>query len=39
LSAQEIQALWLRRISTRPADFLKAKFAYQEAAQAQKAGQ
>ena len=39
LSEQEIQALWLRRVSTRPADFLKAKFAYQEAAQAQKAGQ
>ena len=34
-SEQEIQALWLRRVSTRPADFLKAKFAYQEAAQAQ----
>ena len=39
LSQQEIQALWLRRVSTRPADFLKAKFAYQEAAQAQEAGQ
>jgi Ca-activated chloride channel family protein len=29
LSDQEIQALWLRRVQTRPADFLKAKFAYQ----------
>ena len=30
LSDQEIQALWLRRVQTRPADFLKAKFAYQK---------
>jgi Ca-activated chloride channel family protein len=34
LSNQEIQALWLRRVQTRPADFLKAKFAYQEAMRA-----
>ena len=33
LSDQEIQALWLRRVQTKPADFLKAKFAYQEAMQ------
>jgi Ca-activated chloride channel family protein len=32
LSDQEMQALWLRRVQTRPADFLKAKFAYQKAA-------
>ncbi len=25
-----MQALWLRRVQTRPADFLKAKFAYQQ---------
>ena len=31
LSSQEIQALWLRRVQTHPADFLKAKFAYQQA--------
>lgn len=31
LSDQEIQALWLRRVQTRPADFLRSKFAYQEA--------
>jgi len=31
LSDQEIQALWLKRVQTRPADFLKAKFAYQQA--------
>lgn len=30
ISDQEIQALWLNRIQTRPADFLKAKFAYQK---------
>lgn len=29
LTDQEIQALWLRRIRTSPADFLKAKFYYQ----------
>jgi Ca-activated chloride channel family protein len=33
LSDQEIQALWLRRVQTRPADFLRAKFAYQAAAE------
>ena len=32
LSDQEMQALWLRRVQTRPADFLRAKFAYQQAA-------
>jgi Ca-activated chloride channel family protein len=31
LSDQEIQALWLRRVQTRPADFLRAKFAWQQA--------
>lgn len=31
LSDQEMQALWLRRVQTRPADFLKAKFEYQQA--------
>jgi len=31
LSDQQVQALWLRRVQTRPADFLKAKFAYQQA--------
>jgi Ca-activated chloride channel family protein len=29
LSEAEVQALWLRRVQTKPADFLKAKFAYQ----------
>lgn len=29
LSDQEMQALWLRRVQTRPADFLRVKFAYQ----------
>ncbi len=32
LSDQEMQALWLRRVQTRPADFLKAKFSCQQAA-------
>ena len=31
LSNEQIQAIWLRRLQTRPADFLKAKFAYQQA--------
>jgi Ca-activated chloride channel family protein len=31
LSDQEMQSLWLRRVQTRPADFLKAKFEYQQA--------
>jgi Ca-activated chloride channel family protein len=34
LSDAEMQALWLRRVQTRPADFLKAKFAYQNATRA-----
>lgn len=29
LSQAEMQALWLRRVQTKPADFLKAKFAHQ----------
>ena len=31
-SDEELQALWLRRVETRPADFLRAKFAFQLAA-------
>lgn len=30
-SDAEMQAMWLRRVQTRPADFLRAKFAYQAA--------
>ena len=29
LSDEQLQALWLRRVQTKPADFLRAKFAYQ----------
>lgn len=29
LSDQELQALWLRRVQTKPADFMRAKFAFQ----------
>ena len=29
LSSAMIQAMWLRRVQTKPADFLRAKFAYQ----------
>ena len=31
VSDTSIQAMWLRRVQTKPADFLKAKFAYQQA--------
>lgn len=39
LSNKEVQALWLNRVQTRPADFLKAKFAYQQATHDQGAHQ
>ena len=29
LTDEQVQALWLRRVQTKPADFLRAKFAYQ----------
>ena len=29
LSDDQLRALWLRRVQTKPADFLRAKFAYQ----------
>jgi len=29
LSDEQIRSLWLRRVQTKPADFLKAKFSYQ----------
>jgi Ca-activated chloride channel family protein len=38
LSDSEMQALWLRRVQTKPADFLKAKFAYQLSAGEQEGG-
>lgn len=31
MSENELQAMWLRRVQTRPADFLRARFAYQAA--------
>ena len=31
LSDEEMRAVWLRRVETKPADFLRAKFAYQHA--------
>ena len=31
LSDQEMRAMWLRRVQTKPADFLRAKFSYQRA--------
>ena len=31
ISEAEVQAMWLRRVQTKPADFLRAKFAYQAA--------
>ena len=38
MSNSEVQALWLRRVQTKPADFLKAKFAYQLSDSAQEGG-
>lgn len=35
LSNDQVQALWLRRVQTKPADFLRAKFAYQYSRQQQ----
>jgi Ca-activated chloride channel family protein len=35
LSEAQVQALWLRRVQTKPADFLRAKFAYQYGRQQQ----
>ena len=31
VSDTEMRAMWLRRIQTKPADFLRSKFAYQHA--------
>ncbi|TWU10469.1 tetratricopeptide repeat protein [Allorhodopirellula heiligendammensis] len=31
ISSAAMQAMWLRRVQTKPAEFLKAKFAYQDA--------
>ncbi|MCU0872591.1 MAG: tetratricopeptide repeat protein [Pirellulaceae bacterium] len=38
LTDADMQALWLRRIQTKPADFLKAKFAHQLATEAPAGG-
>ena len=38
LSDAQMQALWLRRVQTKPAEFLKAKFAYQLATGEQEGG-
>lgn len=35
LTDQQIQALWLRRVQTRPADFLRARFSFQLAREAE----
>ena len=32
MSDEELRSLWLRRVQTKPADFLRTKFAYQFAA-------
>lgn len=34
MSDEQVRALWLKRVQTQPADFLRAKFAYQLQAQA-----
>lgn len=37
MTQADMQALWLRKVTTKPADFLKAKFAYQYEAQTEQA--
>jgi Ca-activated chloride channel family protein len=37
-SDQELRAIWLRRVQTRPADFLRSRFAYELARQREEAG-
>jgi len=39
LSDSTMQALWLRRVQTKPADFLKSKFAYQLASDEEEGSQ
>jgi Ca-activated chloride channel family protein len=39
LSDEQLRLLWLRKVQTRPADFLRAKFAYQYAMQSRGAEQ
>jgi Ca-activated chloride channel family protein len=34
-----LQQIWLRQVQTRPADFLRSKFAYQLSRQQQESGQ
>ncbi len=39
VSNASVQAIWLRQVQTKPADFLKAKFAYQHANESAGAGE
>jgi Ca-activated chloride channel family protein len=38
LSDEELRSVWLRQVQTKPADFLRAKFAYQHATRSTEAG-
>lgn len=38
-SSTDIQSLWLRRVQTKPADFLRAKFSYQQAQRSSEGGE
>jgi Ca-activated chloride channel family protein len=38
MSDEELRAIWLRQVTTKPADFLRAKFAYQHATRATSTG-
>lgn len=38
-SDSAVQAIWLRRVQTRPADFLRSKFAYQLATESERSGE
>jgi Ca-activated chloride channel homolog len=36
MSSEAMQSLWLRKVTTKPADFLRSKFAYQYQAEGEK---
>lgn len=38
MSDKQLRALWLRRVQTKPADFLRSKFSYQQAVEQEKEG-
>jgi Ca-activated chloride channel family protein len=39
MSDEEMRSIWLRQVTTKPADFLRAKFAYQQATRPAQTGE